>query len=164
MEVEDYIVYRIIPFEAEVKVGDPALPSKWNALEDYKKCIEETLERHRPDGLPRRDKCLYVCFSKENAYEWAYIKYGRQNTTYKLLTLDITGDLYWFMSDCYNFLGNKFTQERLDKACKDYWSSMTEDKGTLVLDKGYEGLFVGEAKVVAIEYKNYMSGESFDVE
>lgn len=164
MVVKDHIVYRIIPFDAEVKVGDRALPSKWKALGDYKKRQEETLEKHRPNGLPRRDNCLYVCFSKENAYEWARIKYCKRNTCYKLLTLEITGVLYWLMSDCYNQLGEIFTQKQLNDACKDYWNSMTEDKGTLVLDKGYEGLFVGEAKVVAIEYKNYMSGESFDVE
>lgn len=37
MVVKDHIVYRIIPFEAEVKVGDRALPSKWKTLGDYKK-------------------------------------------------------------------------------------------------------------------------------
>jgi hypothetical protein len=164
MVVKDHIVYRIIPFEAEVKVGDRALPSKWKALGDYKKRQEETLEKHRPNGFPRRDNCLYVCFSKENAYEWAYIMYGRQNTPYKLLTLEVTGDLYWFMSDCFNLLGDKFTHEKLDKACRDYWNSMTENRNNLILDKGYEGLFVGEAIVKAIEYKNYINGESKDVE
>jgi prophage antirepressor-like protein len=34
----------------------------------------------------------------------------------------------------------------------------------MVLGKEYEGLFVGEAVVKAIEYKNYMNGESMDVE
>ena len=55
MVVKDHIVYRIIPFEAEVKVGDPALPSKWKALGNYKKRQEETLEKYRPNGFPRRD-------------------------------------------------------------------------------------------------------------
>ncbi len=164
MIVEKYIVYRVVDFDVEIKEGFPAIPSKWKALEDYKKCIEETLEKHRPNGFPRRDNCLYVCFSKENAYEWAYIKYWKKDTPYKLLTLEITGELYWFMSDCYNFLGDKFTHEQLDKACKDYWNSMTENKNNLILDKGYEGLFVGDAVVKAIEYKNYINGKSVDVE
>jgi len=164
MIVEKYIVYRVVDFDVEIKEGSPALPSKWKALEDYKKCIEETLEKHRPNGLPRRDNCLYVCFSKENAYEWAYIKYWKKDTPYKLLTLEITGELYWFMADYYNLLGDKFTHRQLDKACKDYWNSMTENRNDLMLDKGYEGLFVGAAIVKTIEYKNYYNGESKDIE
>ena len=164
MKVEKYEVYRIVPFNADIEVGDFVHPSKWEIDGERKKKIEDRLEANRPKSYPKRDNCLYVCFSKENAYEWAYIKYGRQNTAYKLLTLEVTGYMYWFMSDCYNRLGDKFTHEQLDKACKDYWNSMTDSNINLILDKGYEGLFVGEAKVVAIEYKNYMSGESFDVE
>ena len=68
------------------------------------------------------------------------------------------------MSDCFNFLGDKFTQEQLDKACKDYWDSMTESKTDLILDKGYEGLFAGDAVIKAIENKNYVNGESVDFE
>lgn len=164
MKVVKYIVYRIVPFDAELKVGDFVNPSKWEVKGELKKKIEKCLEINRPKLYPKRYKCLYVCFSKENAYEWAKIIYGRRDTPYKLLNLEITGDLYWLMSDCYNRLGDKFTHEQLDKACKDYWNSMTDSNINLILDKGYEGLFVGEAKVVAIEYKNYMSGESFDVE
>ena len=41
---------------------------------------------------------------------------------------------------------------------------MTENSNDLMLDKGYEGLFVGEAIVKTIEYKNYINGESVDVE
>ena len=164
MKVEKYEVYRIVPFNADIEVGDFAYPSKWEVKGERKKKIEDCLEVNRPKSYPKRDKCLYVCFSKENAYEWAYIKYRRQNTPYKLLTLEVSGDLYWFMSDCYNLLGDKFTHEKLDKACKDYWNSMTGNNNNLLLDKGYEGLFVGEAIVKAIEYKNYINGESIDVE
>jgi hypothetical protein len=32
------------------------------------------------------------------------------------------------------------------------------------LDKGYEGLLVGKAIVMAIEYKNFINGESKDIE
>ena len=37
--------------------------------------------------------------------------------------------------------------------------------GTVPLcrDKGYEGLFVGENKIIAIEHKNYINGESQDI-
>ena len=164
MIVKNHIVYRIIPFDAEVKVGDFVHPSKWEINGDRKKKIEDRLEVNRPKSYPKRDKCLYVCFSKENAYEWAYIKYGRQNTAYKLLTLEVIGYLYWFMSDCYNLLGDKFTHEKLDKACINYWNSLIEDERLLSLDNGYEGLFVGDAIVKAIEYKNYINGESYDVE
>ena len=83
---------------------------------------------------------------------------------YKLLILEITGELFWFKADSYNLLGDKFTHEQLDKACEDYWNSMTENRNKLILDKGYEGLFVGEAIVKAIEHKNYINGESYDVE
>jgi prophage antirepressor-like protein len=41
---------------------------------------------------------------------------------------------------------------------------MTESKKDLILDKGYEGLFVGDAVVKAVEYKNYINGESIDIE
>ena len=40
---------------------------------------------------------------------------------------------------------------------------MTENKNDLKLDKGYEGLFVGDVVVKGIEYKNYVNGESRDV-
>lgn len=164
MVVKDHIVYRIIPFDAEVKVGDRALPSKWKALGDYKKRQEETLEKHRPNGLPKRDNCLYVCFSKENAYEWARIKYCKRNTCYKLLTLELTGELCWLKADCYNFLNECSTQQDFDNEAIRYWESLIEDKSLLSLDNGYEGLFVGDAVVKAIEYKNYINGESMDVE
>lgn len=164
MKVEKYEVYRIVPFNADIEVGDFVHPSKWEIDGERKKKIEDRLETNRPKSYPKRDNCLYVCFSKENAYEWAYIKYGRQNTAYKLLTLEVTGYMYWFMSDCYNRLGDKFTHEQLDKSCRDYWNSMTESKKDLILDKGYEGLFVGDAVVKAVEYKNYINGESIDIE
>ena len=164
MVVKDHIVYRIIPYDAEVKVGDRALPSKWEIKGERKKKIEDCLEANRPESYPKRDKCLYVCFSKENAYEWARIKYCKRNMPYKLLTLEITGELYWFKADCYHFLGEKFTHEQLEEACEDYWNSMTENRNNLILDKGYEGLFVGDAIVKAIEYKNYINGESKDIE
>lgn len=164
MKVEKNNVYRIVPFDADVEVGGIAYPSKWEVKGERKKKIEDCLEANRPKSYPKRDKCLYVCFSKENAYEWAYIKYGRQNTPYKLLTLEVSGDLYWFMSDCYNRLGDKFTHEQLDDACNNYWNSMIENRNDLVLDKGYEGLFVGEAIVKGIDYKNYINGETIDIE
>lgn len=164
MKVVKYNVYRIVPFATEVKEGEFVYPSKWEVKGELKKKIEDCLEANRPKLYPKRNKCLYLCFLKENAYEWAHIKYRGKDTPYKLLTLEITGELYWFMSDCYNLLGDKSTHEQLDKACKDYWTSMTENNNNLPLDKGYEGLFVGEAIVKAIEYKNYINGESIDVE
>lgn len=164
MTVKNHIVYRIVPFDADVKVGESALPSKRNTTRNYKLRQEETLEEHRPNGFPRRDNCLYVCFSKENAYEWAYIKYGKQNTPYKLLTLQIDGDLYWLKSDSYNFLNDYSSQQEYKQASEDYWNSLIEDERLLPLDKGYEGLFVGENKITAIEYKNYINGESYDIE
>ncbi len=164
MIVKNHIVYRIIPFDADVKVGESELPSKREAIGNYKQRQEDTLEEHRTKGFPQRDKCLYVCFSKENAYEWAYIKYGKQNTPYKLLTLQIDGDLYWLKSDSYNFLTKNSTQQEYDKASIDYWNSLIEDEKLLSLDKGYEGLFVGENKIIAIEYKKYFNGESYDIE
>ena len=163
MVVKNHIVYRIIPFDAEVKEGDPALPSKWETMGDCKLRQEELLEKHRPKLYPRRDKCLFVCFSKENAYEWAYIKYRERNTSYKLLTLIIDGDLYWLKSDSYNFLNKNSTQQEFDKASIDYWNSLIEDERLLPLDRGYEGLFIGESKIIAIENKNYINGESVDI-
>lgn len=164
MKVAKYMVYRVVPFDSDVKEGKFEYPSNREIKGELKKKIEDCLEANRPMSYPKRDKCLNVCFSKENAYEWARIKYREKDTPYKLLSLEITGDLYWFMSDCYNFLGDKFTNEQLVKACNDYWNSMTENNNNLLLDKGYEGLFVGEAIVKAIEYKNYINGESIDVE
>lgn len=164
MVVKDHIVYRIIPFDAEVKLGDRVFPSKRKILGKYKKRQEDSLEKHRLNGLPRRDECLYACFSKENAYEWARIKYCKRKTCYKLLTLEITGELCWFKADCYNFLGEGSTQQDFDNAAIHYWESLIENESLLSLDNGYEGLFVGEAVVKAIEYKNYINGESMDVE
>ena len=164
MRVELKKVYRVVSFDLDIKVGDFVNPSKWDVIGERKKKIEDYLETNRPHSYPKRDECLYVCFSKENAYEWARIKYSKRDTPYKLLTLDLTGDLYWFMAEHYNVLGEIFTQEQLEEACKRYWNSKTEDSSTMVLGKEYEGLFVGEAVVKAIEYKNYMNGESMDVE
>ena len=164
MKVKNHIAHRIVPFDADVKVGESALPSKLKATGNYKLRQEESLEGHRPKCFPRRDSCLYVCFSKENAYEWAYIKYGRHNTPYKLLTLQIDGDLYWVKSDTYNFLNENSTQQEYDQASENYWNSLIEDEKFLSLDKGYEGLFVGKNKIIAIEYKNYINGESLDIE
>lgn len=164
MIVNNLIVYRIVPFDTNVKEGDFVYPPKWEVKGERKKKIEDCLETNRPKSYPKRDRCLYVCFSKENAYEWARIKYGKRVTPYKLLMLELTGELYWFMSDCYNRVEDVVTQEQLDEACRDYWNSMTENKNDLILDKGYEGLFVGDAVVKAIEYKNYVNGESIVVE
>ena len=75
MKVENIIVYREVPFDTDVKVGDLVYPSKWEIESERKKRIETVLEANRPEKYPQRDKCLYVCFSKENAYEWARIKY-----------------------------------------------------------------------------------------
>lgn len=163
MIVKNYIVYRVAPFDADVKVGEPALPSKWEITGNYKLRQEETLEKYRPNDFPRRDSCLYVCFSKGNAYEWAYIKYGKRNTPYKLLTLQIDGDLYWLKSDNYNFLDENSSQQMYDQASEDYWNSLIEDEKLLTLDKGYEGLFVGKNKIIVIEFKNYINGESYDI-
>ena len=165
MRVNNYIVYRIVPFETDVKVGTRVLPLKSETKSNRKLCLEGTLEKHRPKEYPSRSKCLYVCFSKENAFEWAYIKFGRRGMVYKLLTLEVSGELYWFISNCYNIIREDYTQEQLEKACIDYWDSMTENIDDLILDKGYEGLFIGEAVIVAIECKNYIiNGESRDVE
>lgn len=164
MKVERKRVYRVVSFDTDVQKDALVYPSKWEVIGERKKKVENCLEANRPKTYPKRDKCLYVCFSKENAYEWARIKYSKRDTPYILLMLELTGVLYWFMSDCFNRLGDVFTQEQLDKACKDYWDSMTESDNNLILDKGYEGLFVGDAVVKAIEYKNYVNGESLDVE
>ena len=164
MEVNKFTVYRIVPFESPVNIGDSVIPSKCKIKGERKERIEEALEENRPALYPQRDNCLYVCFSKENAYEWANIKYGRRNTTYKLLTLEVTGELYWFMSDCYNLLMESFAQNKLNEVCVNYWESIIENVSALKLDKGYEGLFVDKAVVKTIEYKNYINGESVDVE
>jgi len=163
MKVENGIVYRVVDFDVEDIEGSPTLPSKWGAVGDYKQHQEETLEKYRPNGFPQRDNCLYVCFSKENAYEWAFIKYGKRNTPYKLLTLQINGDLFWLKSDCFNFLNKNSTQQEYEKASIDYWNSLVEDERLLSLDKGYEGLFVGENIIISIEYKNYINGDSYDI-
>ncbi len=164
MRVEKVIVYRIVPFDLDVKIGESAQSTKWRVIKDYKLQLEKTLEKHRPKEFPPRKKCLFVCFSKENAYEWAYIKYGKRNTPYKLLTIQIDGDLYWLKSDSYNFLNEYSTQQEFDQASVEYWNSLIENERLLPLDKGYEGLFVGKNKIIAIENKNYIDGESFDVE
>jgi hypothetical protein len=164
MIVKEIFVYRIVPYYSDVKEGDFAHPSKWEIKGERKQKIEECLEANRPSSYPKRDKCLYVCFSKENAYEWARIKYCKKDTPYKLLTLEITGELFWFMSDYYNLLDEYSTQQEFDNAAINYWNSLIEDERFLPLDKGYEGLFVGKNKIIAIEYKNYINGESRDIE
>ena len=164
MKVENSIVYRVATFEEKVEVMGVALPKRWKVIGEFKQRLENSLERHRPNGFPSREKCLYVCFSKENAYEWASCLYKGRITPYKLLTLEISGELFWFKSDCYNFLQKNSSQTEFDKASIDYWDSLVEDESKLTLDKGYEGLFVGESKIIAIEYKQLINGESIDVE
>jgi hypothetical protein len=164
MEVERLIVYRIVPFELNIQVGESALPTKWEHVTDFKKRNEEALERNRPETFPPRDKCLYICFSKENAYEWARIKYSNRNTPYKLLTLEVCGELFWLKACCYNRIHETDSQDILNKACVDYWNSLVQDNRMLTIGNEYEGLFVGENKIIDIEFKNYINGESFDVE
>ena len=167
MKVEKFRVYRIVPLEEEVKVGDPVIPHKWKNKGEFKQKIENALETHRPEGYPSRDSCLYVCFSEKNAEEWAKFKYRRPpfniSTIYKLLTLEVTGELYWFMAEYCNLLRKDCTQEELCKACSSYWASMKENIADLIIGKEYEGLFVGENKIVDIKYKNFINGESQDV-
>lgn len=164
MRVENKIVYRIVPFDLDIKIGEYAQPTKWEIKGDFKRRLEESLEKQRPNGMPPRDKCLYVCFSKENAYEWASIKFGRQTTSYKLLTLELNGDLFWLKADCYNFLPPNCSIETIENASIDYWNSNIEVESLLAIDKSYEGLFIGENKITAIEYKNYINGESVDID
>ena len=164
MKVEKFIVYRIVPLEEEVKVGDPVIPHKWKNKGEFKQKIEDALEMHRPKEYPPRDECLYVCFSKENVNEWLSMKYCNRIIAYKLLTLEVTGELFWFMAECYNSLRKEYSQEELNNACSSYWASMKENTDNLVIGKEYEGLFVGENKIVAIEYKNFINGESQDIE
>lgn len=165
MIVKKYIIYRIVPFDAIVKEECPYTQETHEIDGTYKKKIEEALEKHRPENYPQRSNCLFVCFSKENAYEWAYIKYMKQDyTQYKLLTLEITGKLYWFKAECYNLLHEGSSNEQIDKACKEYWNSSIENPTNSVIGKEYEGLFVGNAVVKAIESKIFINGESFDVE
>ena len=168
MKVDKFIVYRIVPFDEKVKIGESAYPHEWKQEEEYKRQIENALETHRPKEYPSRDSCLYVCFSEKNAEEWAKFKYRRPpfniSTIYKLLTLEVTGELYWFMAEYYNLLREDCTQEELCKACSSYWASMKEDINDLVIGKEYEGLFLGDNKIVDIKYKNFINGESRDVE
>lgn len=165
MKVEKLKVYRVVPFDEKVKVGEPAIPHKWEVKGEFKQKMENALELYRPKEYPPRDKCLYVCFSKDNAYEWAQIKYANlhRHIAYKLLTLEVTGELYWFMAEHYNLLRKDCTQEELCKACSSYWASMKENIADLIIGKEYEGLFVGENKIVDIKYKNFINGESQDV-
>lgn len=164
MKVERLIVYRVVNFEEDVKKNGSAIPSKWKMRSEFKQRLEVALEKERPDGLPTRGKCLFVCFSTKNACEWAKSKYGKKDTPYKLLTLEVSGNIFWLKADCYNFLQPNSSQEEFDKAAMNYWNSVVEDKSMLTLDEGYEGLFVGENKIIDIEYKNYINGESVDVE
>lgn len=164
MKVQKLKVYRIVPFEENVKVGKSAIPHEWKVKGEFKQKIESTLEKYRPKEYPPRSICLYVCFSKKNAEEWAYMKYGRHNTPYKLLTLEVTGELFWFMTDWYNFLKDGDSPEKINKACSNYWSSMKESMEDLPIDRGYEGLFVGDNEIVAIECMEYVDGESRSTE
>lgn len=164
MKVDNKTVFRVIDYDIPAKEGESALPSKWEVLGEYKQHQEESLEKLRPKEYPQREECLYVCFSKENAYEWARIKYNHQNTYYIILTLEVSGDLFWLKANCYNYLRKNDTQEEFDQAAINYWNSVIEDDSLLTLDQGYEGLFVGKNKIIKIEYKNYINGKSFDIE
>ena len=58
-------VYRIVPFDANVEIGQSAVPSKWDIKDEFKRRVENELEENRPkDRFPSRSKCLFVCFSK----------------------------------------------------------------------------------------------------
>lgn len=156
MKVENKKVYRIVPFDVNVEIGQSVVPSKWDIRGEFKQRVENELEENCPkDKFPSRSKCLFVCFSKENADEWAYIKYMRKTTKYKLLTLEVSGDLYWLKADTFNFLNKKSSPNDVQKACIDYWNSEVQNEKNLLLDKAYEGLFVGENRVIEIEDKEH---------
>ena len=64
MKVEKLRVYRIVPFEEPVNVGESAYPHEWYKEEEYKRQIESALELHRPKEYPPRENA-YMC-----AFPW----------------------------------------------------------------------------------------------
>ena len=152
MIVKDYIVYRIVNPLFNCKVGDMILPHSRDYCGEHKRRVEQTLQVYKPSFFPSRKDSLFVCFSKENANEWAVHKWGT-NTEYKLLTLSVTGDLFWLKAEYYNNCWPSCSDEMLINATKKYWDSNTEDIDSLTVDHEYEGLFVGDAKVIGVEIK-----------
>ena len=150
MRVENNIVYRVVPDTELYAIGQCILPSQQDYCGEHKERVEKALQDSKPIQYPSRKDCLFVCFSKENANEWALLKW-RANKKYKLLTLSVTGEIFWFMAEHYNRCPSSCSDEMLSEAANKYWNSCKNNNNSLTIDHEYEGIFVGRAEIIDIE-------------
>lgn len=126
---------------------------------ENKQMVEEALEIVRPKDFPSRKDCVFVCFSEENAEEWAknmLLQKPKGSLSYKLLKLEVTDKVYWFRAEEYNmlYLHTKWSNELLLDTAKKYWDSYCDSTGNLEVGHEWEGLLNGEAKIIDITVKN----------
>ena len=74
--------------------------------------------------------------------------------SYKILKLEITDKVYWFQAEKYNSYHDTWTDEKLEKAAIEYWSSYAEASDDLEVGFEWEGLLDGDARIVDITVKN----------
>lgn len=130
--------------------------STWS---ENKQRVEEALEKERLPKFPSRKNCVFVCFSEENAEEWArnmLLNKHINSTSYKLLKLEVTNDVYWFRGEEYNmlYLHKVWTDELLQKTAEKYWGSYCDSPAKLEVGHEWEGLLDGDARIVDITVKN----------
>lgn len=160
MQVKGYKVGRIVPIESlgQYKEGQVLLQPHPRINANYsprKLMIENYFERIRVadyPNLPSRKSSLFVFPIDDMKFreEWLNILYPHQNVEYVLLTISLTGELFWFDSDFYNdCLLFELDPSKLEEQARLYWEPK-DDYSNL---PQIEGLFVGTAIIENIEIK-----------
>lgn len=184
MDVKNYKVYRIIRESPETKpsynIGQILEFEEYQDINfnNAKQDIEAAFEAFRQDQalpFPSRKDVLYVYPSDPAElsvyYEnrWLEQKFRHNRQAYILLTLSLTGKLYWFDAEHFDKYGETMSPDiiringwsvrdvsTIQNSClKSYWHHIQESEFTK--DMLIEGLFVGKAIVVDVEKKAYNS-------
>ena len=158
-------VYHIVRNELEMTVG-AFLQPKTYSLEDFsvkKRKIEEELEKVRKDSFtdfPSRLNCLFVCYDLADVEFWASSIssiYGKQ---FMILTLETTGNVFWFSAESYHMYFNGLRND-LHQACLEFWESNRYTEFDKLIDR--EGITNGPAKIIEIRQASFSRGKGFEL-
>ena len=182
MDVENYIAYRIVRETEEQRVEykrgqvidiQQYLDQSFNKIKIEVEDSFEVFRFSHANSLPSRKKALYVYPSDPEPlsrfYEdyWLEQKFHHDTQCYIRLTLSLTGCLFWFDAHYFEKYAetlvpglimvnrwNKGDITTIQNSClNSYWRHIQESEFTE--DMLIEGLFVGDAIVVDMDYKEY---------
>lgn len=161
MNVEKLVVYRVeSPIVADnLHIGDAInIPTKCdNLVESPTKAASEdffeTIRLNSFNHLPSRLSSLFV-FPREDAVVelWVSLNSRFKVCKYALLSLELTGELFWFDEDLFTKAGVPCYHEQIESLATKYWGSASCSPSGFVLP---EGLFRGVAIIKQIELRTY---------